>query len=531
MTGAGTDEQLPAWLEVLPDAAAQRALDAWAIEQRGVPGIELMERAATGLEEVVGRHVPQGRIVVVCGKGNNGGDGLAVARRLRDAGRDVDVLLLPAPDELRGDARTNLERLPGEPPRPFDPAALDRAAGIVDAILGTGASGAPSGPALAAIEALAAAAGAGVPVVACDVPSGVDASTGEVAGAAVRAVATATFHAGKPGLWISPGKDHAGEVSVVPIGIPEDGRPLAEGERIGLIEGTVLDALPRRQPGWTKFDAGSVLVCGGSTGLTGAPSMAAEAAMRAGAGYVTALVPASLNLVFEARSIEVMSVPLPDDDGSLTPAALATALERCARADALVLGPGLGRGDGALQLARTLAAQAPLPLLLDADGLNAHAGTLESLAPRTAATVLTPHGGELARLLGVESDEVRAHRLASAREAARRAGAIVVLKSDDTIVAGPSEDHPVAVSRGGAAALATAGTGDVLSGVIGAFLARGVEPFTAACAGVELHRRAGRLVAERIGVEGVMAHDVIAALPAVRHAWESGGDSAVAATR
>jgi ADP-dependent NAD(P)H-hydrate dehydratase / NAD(P)H-hydrate epimerase len=513
------------WLEPLPDAAAQRALDAWAIEQREIPGIELMERAATGLEQVVGRYVPQGRIAVVCGKGNNGGDGLAVARRLRDAGREVDVLLLPAPEELRGDARTNLERLPGAPPRPFDAAALADAAGIVDAILGTGASGAPTGPALAAIEAISA---AGVPVVACDVPSGVDASTGEVAGPAVRAVATATFHAGKPGLWIAPGKDYAGEVSIVPIGIPEDGRPLADGAQIGLIEGAVLDALPRRTPGATKFDAGSVLVCGGSTGLTGAPSMAAEGAMRAGAGYVTVLVPASLNLVFEQRSMEVMSVPLPDEDGSLTPAALDAALERCTRADALVLGPGLGRDDGALQLARALAAQAPLPLLLDADGLNAHAGTLESLAPRGAPTVLTPHGGELARLLGIESDEVRAHRLACVREVARRARAIVVLKGDDTIVAGPTEDHPVAVSRGGAAALATAGTGDVLSGVIGAFLARGLDAFTAACAGVELHRRAGRLVAERIGVEGAMAHDVIDALPAVRRA---SGESAVAATR
>jgi ADP-dependent NAD(P)H-hydrate dehydratase / NAD(P)H-hydrate epimerase len=197
-----------------------------------------------------------------------------------------------------------------------------------------------------------------------------------------------------------------------------------------------------------------------------------------------------------------------------------------------VLGPGLGRADGALQRARALAAQAPLPLLLDADGLNAHAGAPDSLAARSAPTVLTPHGGELARLLGVDGDAVRARRLACAREAARRSGAIVVLKGDDTIVAGPAAEHPVAISRGGAAALATAGTGDVLSGVIGAFLARGLHPFTAACAGVELHRRAGRLVAERIGVEGATAHDVIAALPTARRAWERGDDEpAVSATR
>lgn len=512
MTGG---ESLHPWLEALPDAAAQRALDAWAIEQRRIPGIELMERAGAGLAELTARCVPDGPIAVVCGKGNNGGDGFVAARLLREAGREVDVQLLCAPRELEGDARANCERLPGAPPRPFNPGSLMEVAGIVDAVLGTGATGVPRGDALGAVETMAAAAERGVPVVACDVPSGIDASTGEVAGPAVRAVATATFHAAKPGLWIAPGKAHAGEVVVVPIGIPESpGRPASAP--IGLIRGAILDVLPRRGPGATKFDGGSVLVCGGSTGLTGAPSMAAEAAMRAGAGYVTALVPASLALVFELRLAEAMSVPLPDDDGSLTPDALAGALERCERADALVLGPGLGRDAGAAELARALAAQAPLPLLLDADGLNAHVGALESLAGRSAPTVLTPHGGELARLLGITSDEVRARRLACAREAAGRADAIVVLKGDDTLVVGPGEDGPVGVSRGDAPALATAGTGDVLSGVIGALLARGVDPFTAACAGVELHRRAGRIVAERVGVEGAIAGDVIAALPPAR---------------
>jgi NAD(P)H-hydrate epimerase len=253
--------------------------------------------------------------------------------------------------------------------------------------------------------------------------------------------------------------------------------------------------------------------------------MAAEGAARAGAGYVTALVPASLNVVFELRDAEVMSVPLSDADGAFAPAALDGALARCERADALVLGPGIGRSDGAAAFARELAARAPLPLLLDADGLNAHAaspgadGALDALAARRAPTVLTPHGGELARLLGVDGAAVRARRLACARELAARAGAVVVLKGDDTLVVDgtrPSEQERVGVSRGDAPALATAGTGDVLSGVIGALMARGVEPFTAACAGVELHRRAGRLVGSRIGVEGAMARDVIAMLPYAR---------------
>ena len=507
---------LPPWLEPLSDAAAQRALDAWAIEQRGVPGLELMERAGAGLARLVAERVGQGSIAIVCGKGNNGGDGLVAARHLRAAGREVDVQLLCPPQELRGDARANCERLPGAPPRPFVPGTLMDEAVIVDAILGTGSSGAPEGPALGAVETLAAAAERGIPVIACDVPSGVDASTGEVAGPAVRAVATATFHAAKPGLWISPGKGHAGEVVVVPIGIPEDGRPSGEGAPMGLIGRAVLDALPRRGAASTKFDGGRLLVCGGSTGLTGAVALAANAAMRAGAGYVTALVPESLHAVVARRLLEVMSAPLADEGGALTPAAFEAVFERSLAAGALVLGPGLGRAAVATELARELSAQVAIPLVLDADGLNAHAGALDALWARPAPTVLTPHGGELARLLGVEGDEVRAHRLACAREAARRAGAVVVLKGDDTLVVPPDENAPVAVSRGAAPALATAGTGDVLAGAIGALLARGVEPFTAACAGVELHRRAGRIVGERVGVEGALARDVIDALPAAR---------------
>ncbi len=513
---------LPAWLEPLPDAAAQRALDAWAIEQRHVPSLELMECAGSGLAELAAKRLPDGVIAVVCGHGNNGGDGFVAARRLREAGREVDVQLVGGPGrELRGDARASCERLPGAPPRLFNPGSLMEVAGIVDAVLGTGSSGAPRGEALDAVETIAAAAERGIPVVACDVPSGVDGSTGEVAGAAVRAVATATFHAGKPGLWIAPGKQHAGDVTVVEIGIPDDDWPAEGAAAIGLIGDTVLAGLPRRDVQATKFDGGSVLVCGGSLGLTGAPSMAAEAAARTGAGYVTALVPSSLNLVFELRDAEVMSVPLTDSGGALSPMAAEQALVRCERADALVLGPGLGRSEGAAAFARELALHAPLPLLVDADGLNAHAtgAALQRLAGRSAPTVLTPHGGELARLLGVDGDTVRARRLACARDAAARADAIVVLKGDDTLVVEPTRpphNGRVAVSRGDAPALATAGTGDVLSGVIGALLARGVEPFRAACAGVELHRRAGRLVGARVGVEGAMARDVIAMLPYAR---------------
>ncbi len=504
--------RLPDWLTPLLDAEQQRAADAWAIDERGIPSLELMERAGAGLAGLVQRQAPEGRITVVVGKGNNGGDGLVVARLLRAAGREVDVRLLSAPDELRGDARANLDRLPGAPAQPFSAGALAGAAAIVDAILGTGFSGAPRDPARGAIDAINAG-GEEAVVIACDVPSGVDASTGEVVGAAVHAAATGTFHGAKPGLWISPGKAHAGAVEVIDIGIPP-GVPVQPW--IGLIEADVTGRIPRRGSDSTKFAAGAVVVCGGSAGLTGAPSMACESAMRAGAGYVTALIPASLNLVFEVRLLEAMSVPLPDAGGSLAPEALDTVLERAERANALVLGPGLGRADRTFELARAVAGRAAVALLLDADGLNAHAGRLESLAGRSAPTVLTPHAGELARLLGCDSSEVAAHRLACARRAAAEAEAIVVLKGDDTIVAAP--DGRVGVSRGGAPALATAGTGDVLSGVIGAYLSKRMDPFDAACAGVFVHARAGQLAARAIATEGVIARDVIEQLPRARGA-------------
>jgi hydroxyethylthiazole kinase-like uncharacterized protein yjeF len=498
---------LPDWLDPLPDAAEQRALDTWAIEERGIPGIELMERAGSGLAEVVSEHALSGPITVVCGKGNNGGDGFVCARLLRERGREVHVLLLGSVDELQGDAATNCQRLPGEPPQPFEANRLNGSAAIVDAILGTGFSGEAREPAKTAIEAINQ---SEATVIACDVPSGVDASNGEVEGPAVRAAATATFAAGKPGLWIAPGKDHAGEVTVVDIGIPPGGpaEPM-----IGLISERVTQGIPRRGRESTKFAAGSVLVCGGSTGLTGAPCLASEAAARAGAGYVTACVPRSLNLIFEVRLLEVMTVPLPDADGSLDAAGADTVLERAERSDALVLGPGVGREPGAFELVRALSQRAALPLLLDADGLNAHAGELGTLSARKAPTVLTPHAGELARLLDSDSGAVEAHRLACVRRAAAEAGAIVVLKGDDTLVADP--DGRVGVNRGGASALATAGTGDVLSGVIGAYLAKRMDPFHAACAGVLVHARAGRLAAEAIGSEGVIARDVLELLPRV----------------
>jgi len=496
---------LPDWLEPLFGAEQMRAVDRWAIEQRAIASLDLMERAGAGLALYTDRVVARGPVAVVCGKGNNGGDGFVAARLMRAFGRTVRVLLVAAPAEYKGDAAVNLERLEGAHEL-FEPLALDDAAIVVDAIFGTGFEGDPRGVAKDAIETIAV---LDVPVVAADIASGLDASTGEAARVSVLANTTVTFAAAKPGHWIAPGKRHTGgALHVVDIGIPA-GAPVTPD--VGLLTERIHALVPRRDAPGTKFSSGHVVVAGGSRGLTGAPCLAAEAAMRAGAGYVTALVPASLELVFEMRLLEVMTRGLPDEDGALTPAGLDAALEAAGRAGALVLGPGAGRSDAAFAFVRALAARADVPLLLDADGLNAHAGALDALAQRGAPTVLTPHAGELARLLGASSDDVGRRRLRSAREAARRADAVVVLKGDDTIIALP--DGRAAVNDLGAPALATAGTGDVLSGVIGAFLAKGITPFAAACAGVRRHAAAGRVAADEHGADGVIARDVIDALP------------------
>jgi hydroxyethylthiazole kinase-like uncharacterized protein yjeF len=495
---------LPDWLDPLFGAEQMRAMDRWAIEERGIPSLDLMERAGAGLALLADRTVPRGPIAIVCGKGNNGGDGLVAGRLLREFGRTVRVLTLAAPEDYRGDAAENLRRLEGGHD-PFEVAGLDGAALVVDAIFGTGFDGEPRGLAKDAIEAISA---LDAPVVAADIASGIDASTGEAAAVSVRATATGTFAAAKPGHWIAPGKRHTGELHVVDIGIPA-GAPVHPD--VGLLTGRVHGLVPRRDAAGTKFTSGHVVVVGGSRGLTGAPCLAAEAAMRAGAGYVTALVPASLELVFETRLLEVMTRGLPDEDGALRADGVDAALAVAERAGALVAGPGAGRSEGAFEFVRELSSGAPVALLLDADGLNAHAGALERLAERSAPTVLTPHAGELGRLLGRPSAEIQRCRLRSAREAARRARAVVVLKGDDTIVAAP--DGTAAVNGLSSPALATAGTGDVLSGVVGALLAKGVDPFAAACAGVRRHAAAGRVAAAEHGVDGVIARDVVAALP------------------
>ena len=433
---------------------------------------ELMERAGGGSAEFALKRYPDARRwTLICGGGSNGGDGRVMARKLEEAGRETRIV-----DAKAGE--TNL----GEPDV------------VVDALFGTGFSGKPRADAAALIEAMN---GAGVPVVAIDLPSGVDASTGEIAGAAVRASATVTFHGAKVGLAVASGRFHAGEVHVADIGLePAD-------TEARLVRPAILDEVPRRSSGQNKYTAGHVLVVGGSRGLTGAPSLSAMAAMRADAGYVTVAAPKSTLPVFEQRLLEAVKRPLPDADGEVGESATDAVLELAGKAHALALGPGLGRGAHAKELVRRVLAEVELPVVVDADALH----ELEP-ADWPAPRVLTPHEGELGRLLGRESAEIAAHRLASVREAAERFRCVVLLKGEDTLVAAPGQG--VLVVALGLPSLATAGTGDVLTGVVAAFLAKGLEPQRAAAAAAAAQQLASVAAPQRAGL---VASDVIEALP------------------
>lgn len=481
------------WAEPLYTAGEMRAAEA---AHEG-PMVELMERAGTAVGELVARRYPDARRVAVwCGGGANGGDGFVAARWLRAAGRDVQVCLLGDARRVTGDAATNLGRA-REAGIPFveEPGPADV---IVDALFGTGFSGAPRRDAAAAIETINE---AGAAVVAVDVPSGVDASTGEVAGACVRASCTVTFHGRKLGLVVAPGRFHAGDVEIVSIG-------LAPGETAArLCRPALLEHVPRRGERDNKYSAGAVLVVGGSTGLTGAPCLAAEAALRAGAGVVIACVPASLHAVFEQQLLEVMTRPCADTDGHLAPEAAGQIVELARRVDAVALGPGLGRTDGTRELVRILLDTLDVPVVLDADGLWALAGNLEWVFARDRPTALTPHAGELGRLLGSDSARVNARRLDAVRAGADETGATVLLKGIDTLVAAPGRGTLVADL--GTPGLATAGSGDVLAGVVAALLAKGMEPRLGAAAAATLHGVAARRAAALHGAPGMLASDVI----------------------
>lgn len=481
--------------------------DRWAIEEQGVPSIELMETAGIALARKTESFIQPGqRVLVVCGKGNNGGDGLVAARILGESGHQVETVLVGGGEGVTPDSKVNLDRLGSfrDAPDGRISEMLPEFEVVIDAIFGTGFSGEPRDAAAAAISSLNEASST---VVAADIPSGVNASTGEILGSAVEATATVTFHMSKIGHWVAPGRWVRGELEIAPIGIPSGAPAIPYA---GLISDRVLSLPPTRGATSNKFTAGRVIICGGSRGLTGAVCLSATAAIRSGAGYATVVVPAELEQIFEVKLTEVMSVGCPSREGVFRAAAEEQIVAACEGADAIVFGPGIGREPSLERLLRGLMSRLSSPLVIDADAFQALGGGLALLSERRRPTVLTPHAGELARLLDTDPTQVSEHRLESALEAARISKSVVVSKGDDTIV---TDGDRIAINPYSTPGLATAGTGDVLSGMIGGMLARGLDPFEAACVAVKAHSRAGLAAANRVGTDSVIASDVVDAIP------------------
>jgi NAD(P)H-hydrate epimerase len=528
---------------LLLDAAAMRRLDQLTIQGGTASGETLMERAGAGVAHAMERRYGPLlglRVLVLCGSGNNGGDGLVAARHLRARGARPDVVLLAPRDQVKGDARVHLERLEAEAgPVRVAASESDVVAAVaaqdgwdfaLDALLGTGARGEPEGLMAAGVEQLRLLDERGTRVVAVDLPTGVSSDSGAIARRAVRADLTVTFGAPKLGHVLYPGRAFAGALEVVDIGLapPPDGDPAYQVE-LATTE-ALSHLIGERDPRAHKGSVGRVLVIGGSPGLTGAVVLAARAATRAGAGYVQMLVPAGLDAVLASHCVEQMTLAAPaTGERTLGRAALAMARERAQAADAVVLGSGLSRGSEPLELARTLTASLAQPAVVDADALFALIGHTGEIAKASAPRVLTPHLGEMSRLTGISADALDADRIAMARRFAREWGAVLVLKGAPTVTAAP--DGRATVNSTGNPGMATAGTGDVLAGAIGALLASGLAPYDAARLGVFVNGLAGDQAAAAIGPVGLAAGDVSERLPSALREVARRRDALAAKTR
>jgi len=464
----------------LVTASESRQFDQLA-EKAGLPSLVLMENAALRVAEVVQQHFeldPPKRVVIVCGKGNNGGDGMALARHLSNIGFQVQVFLLADPNELKGDAAINYKAATslGVPIQPItSPQSLTdmveplkSADLVVDALLGTGIVGEVRGLYAEAIPLITDCAHR---VLSIDIPSGINSDTGEVCGVAVRADATVTLGAVKLGLMLFPGADYAGDLFVGSLGIPDSLWAELNIRRFVATHELVHRVLPPRHPNTHKGDYGRVLVVGGAPGMSGAAIMAGKAALRAGAGLVQVALPQSLNIAIEAAALEVMSFPLPETEaGTIAPEAMSTLAPRIEWADVIAVGCGISRNERTQAFVRQLVAQVDKPMVIDADGLIALSGHSQILRQRKSLTVLTPHPGEMAALLGTTTEAVQRDRVGTALKAANDFNSIVVLKGARTITASP--DGTMFVNPTGNAGMATGGSGDVLTGMIAALLAQ-----------------------------------------------------------
>ena len=478
-------------------------------QELGIPGGVLMERAGAGMAHVALQLYAPRQALVVAGGGNNGGDGFVVARELHRAG--VEVAVLPTKDGYEGDPGTNFEILRNLGVRFVNldelEAELEQADLVIDALLGTGFSGEVREKEARLIERMNE---SPTPILAIDVPSGVDGATGEVQGAAVRADVTVCAYAAKVGCVISPGREHAGEVIAVDIGIPPEAD--VEPALVWTDADSLRGRLPRSVEPAHKYSVGALLVVAGSRHTTGAPVMVVRAAERTGCGIVFLATSESAAPAIDLELTEALIHGVSQDgEGYVTSQALDQILQLSERTSALAVGPGMGTREEGRRLVEGILKEVESPVLLDADALTNLVGT-GALSKRDAPTVITPHAGELGRLLGAGAKEVSARRLRSAQSAAEEHGCCVLLKGSDTLIACGGK---IAVNSTGNVALATAGTGDILSGVIGALLSRGMDVYEAAQVGAWAHGRAAELWLEETGwpAESLIATDLLDYLP------------------
>lgn len=507
------------------DARTMREIDRSATDEYGVLGLQLMENGGRGVAEIVKRELVassmSGRVVIATGKGNNGGDGYVAARHLKNSGLRVVVFSVAPVEELKGDAALNarawlkmggeVRTLKSEEDVEGCASSFRHASVIVDAIFGIGLASPVKGIAAKVIGLIN---GLDRKVVAIDVPSGIDATTGAVLGCAVRAGVTTAMALPKLGLYTYPGREYAGRVEVVDIGLPA--RLLTDGRiRWNLLCGDDVRGLLRPRARDThKSACGHLLVVAGSPGKTGAAYMTAMGAMRTGAGLATLALPKGLNAVMEAKTIEVMTEPLPETvDGVLDEASFEALLRIAKGKSAIAAGPGLGNTEGVHRLMERMVKETDAPIVIDADGLNAFIGRLGLLKDSKRPMVLTPHPGEAARLLEASPSEIQGDRIKAAKTLASMSGAIVVLKGASTVIATPEGD--IYINPTGNPALSTAGTGDVLAGMIGGLLAQGYPSLTAACAATYTHGLAADKIKEARGEAGMMATDLLPIIPEV----------------
>jgi NAD(P)H-hydrate epimerase len=503
-------------------AAQMQALDRRTITEARVPSLMLMERAGAGIvAQLAARYgiLARRRVAVVCGKGNNGGDGFVVARLLRKAGARVQIFMLASASELSRDAKVMYRRYlrtakASSVTRVTDAARL---AGdlnshdlVVDAILGTGLSSPASGLYQATIDAINS---AGRPAIAVDLPSGLHADTGAVLGSAVKADLTVTLALPKLGLYIGAGIDCAGLIRVVDIGIPPSYIDALDSRLYLLTSGSVAATLPIRRPSAHKGTFGHAGIIAGSAGKTGAAAMAALAALRVGTGLVTVAVPSSVNDVLEAKLLEAMTTPMPETKARTFARSGLDRLQAFVNArTAAAIGPGLTTHPETVELVQELIKRIERPCVLDADALNALAGKPALLTECKIPPILTPHPGEMARLeTEATAQSVNADRLGIATRFARERGVYVILKGARTVIARP--DGTAAICPTGNSGMATGGTGDALTGIVVGLLAQGLSAWDAACSGVYLHGLAGDLAAHKQGQAGMVAGDLIAEIP------------------